>query len=538
MTLQYQTKTSSGGETLWESILRFATGWSPVVFIIVCTAMVAIAARDGLSNLYDRWMFEKEYDYGFLVAALVPLFLWGRRWSILALSTDDTWYGLLLVIIAQLCAIVGNLGESYYVEQVTMVLTLLGLLIVIYGTGPFRIFIPLTTLLLLAVPLPYTLQAIFTIKLQLLSTNIGAGIIGLFGIPVFVDGNIVDLGLYKLQVAEACSGLRYLFPLICIGFIVAFLYKAKLWKRAIVVASAFPLTILINSFRIAVTAVFVNIFGSGAAAGFFHWFEGWVIFCIGAVLLCIEILILEQFHLANVNIEPVFAPRPSVIPQSSAPVRLGWSAIGTLFVCALALGTVSIISMVHGSSLKPSRENFSVFPQKIGEWSGREAYLQSWIPEVLKATDYYMGDFSKGQAAPVNLFVAYYDSLAKGAAIHSPRVCLPGAGWEFASFKEEDFANLVPGMRGTFNRVVIQKGTEKMLMYYWFQQRERRTASEFSMKYYLLLDSLAKGRKDGALVRFLTPIATSRERGEAEADSRLHAFARGVLPRLSDYLPR
>ncbi len=75
-------------------------------------------------------------------------------------------------------------------------------------------------------------------------------------------------------------------------------------------------------------------------------------------------------------------------------------------------------------------------------------------------------------------------------------------------------------------------------MYYWYQQRERRTANEFSMKYYLLLDSFYKSRNDGALVRVSTPIdLDDGDKAEADAASRLHAFASAVLPKLPDYLP-
>ena len=135
--------------------------------------------------------------------------------------------------------------------------------------------------------------------------------------------------------------------------------------------------------------------------------------------------------------------------------------------------------------------------------------------------------------------MAYYDSLAKGAAIHSPRVCLPGTGWEFASFGERNFTELANGVPGTYNYAVVQKGEQKILMYYWYQQRERRTANEFSMKYYLLVDNLFKSRKDGALVRLYTPIlASAGEKGEAEAATRLRSFVQTISSKMTDYLPQ
>src|SRR5665213_392907 len=276
-----------------------------VSLTIVCIALVCLAGRDGLWNLWDRWAHEEEYGYGFLVVALVPLLLW-RRWHLIrAASTEARWPGLAIVVVAQTCTVLATLGESYFIEQIAFILSLLGIGLIVFGTGAVRVLLTLALLLLLTIPLPYTLQAILTIKLQLLSTNIGVAIIQLMGLPVYADGNIIDLGTYKLQVAEACSGLRYLLPLTCISFIVAYLYKAPFWKKAVLVASAAPITILINSFRIAVTALLVSNFGTQMAEGFLHQFEGWVVFLFGALLLGIEILALERFRWSDINIESI-----------------------------------------------------------------------------------------------------------------------------------------------------------------------------------------------------------------------------------------
>src|SRR5215510_6903391 len=232
-----------------------------LVFLICGAALASLTAREALINLGERWAHEDEYGYGFLAAALVPFCLW-RRWHVVREhTTGSKWPGLILVIAAQSCGVLGVIGTSYFIELVAFVFTILGLALITFGTGSFRIFLPLALILLLTIPLPYTLQAIVTVKLQLFSTELGVAVIRLFGIPVFVDGNIIDLGNYKLQVVEACSGLRYLLPLTCISLILAFLYQAPLWKRAIVVVSAAPITVLINSLRIGIIAVLVDKFG-------------------------------------------------------------------------------------------------------------------------------------------------------------------------------------------------------------------------------------------------------------------------------------
>jgi exosortase D (VPLPA-CTERM-specific) len=513
--------------------------WLVPGLAIICVALVCYTARDGLQNLYERWIYEEEYGYGFLILALVPLLFW-RRWQ--ALVSDQVgarWPGVAILLLAQLCTVLAALGESYFIEQIALIVSIASIGLIVFGIGAMRVILPLSFLLLLTVPLPYTLQAILTIKLQLVSTDLGVAIIQLFGIPVYAEGNIIDLGSYKLQVVEACSGLRYLLPLACMSFLVAYLYQAAFWKRAVVVLSAVPITIAINSFRIAVTALLVNSFGTRMAEGFIHQFEGWVIFLMGVFLLGVEVFALEGFRWSNVEIESIMDRRASS-KQAIDPVKIVVPLVLAVFVCAGTLGLATSIAAAHRAVPSVVRESFATFPQRIDRWAGRPSELEPDVLRVLKATDTYNGDFAeKPSGLSVNLFVAYYDSLSKGAAIHSPQVCLPGAGWEFVSLEERRFSDLMPGAAGTYNYALLQKGEEKMLMYYWYQQRERRTANEFSMKYYLLVDNLFEARKDGALVRLLTPIsARAGKMGEEEAKARLHTFAQFLFTKLPAYLPQ
>ncbi|CAN0598622.1 unnamed protein product, partial [Laminaria digitata] len=119
------------------------------------------------------------------------------------------------------------------------------------------------------------------------------------GVPVYLEGNVIDLGVYKLQVAEACSGLRYLFPILSFSYLFAILYRGPIWHKAVLLLAAAPLTVLMNSFRIGVIGVLVNSYGIEQAEGFLHYFEGWVIF--GA---CIAILFLMAVALQRLTSYP------------------------------------------------------------------------------------------------------------------------------------------------------------------------------------------------------------------------------------------
>ena len=229
-------------------------------------------------------------------------------------------------------------------------------------------------------------------------------------------------------------------------------------------------------------------------------------FLFGIILLCLEIFALEGFRWRQVEFEQLWN-RPKLRRNIIGGRKAGLSLLLAALICACSLGVSTSLALSFKSAAAPPRASFLEFPTRLGNWSGHTQQLDPQTVGMLKATDYYLGDFvATAGGTPVNLFVAYYNSLNKGAAIHSPRVCLPGAGWEFASFEERRLADIDPGLTGTYNRTIIQNGTQKILMYYWYQLGARRTANEFSMKYYLLLDSIIKHRQDGALVRLFTPI--------------------------------
>ena len=159
--------------------------------------------------------------------------------------------------------------------------------------GTAVVWAPLVFLVFM-IPLPDFLQIKLSAQMQLISSVLGVALIRLMDISVFLEGNLIDLGAYKLQVAEACSGLRYLFPLMSFGFLIAYLYNAPVWRRAVVFLSTIPITILMNSFRVGVIGILVEYYGVEMAEGFLHDFEGWVVFMLCCATLFLEIWGLDR----------------------------------------------------------------------------------------------------------------------------------------------------------------------------------------------------------------------------------------------------
>jgi EpsI family protein len=184
----------------------------------------------------------------------------------------------------------------------------------------------------------------------------------------------------------------------------------------------------------------------------------------------------------------------------------------------------------------PARQTFATFPTQVDGWSGRRTSMEQVYLDQLKLDDYIMADYAGAARAPVNFYVAWYNSQRAGQSAHSPRSCLPGGGWRISSLQQVE----VPGVHAgkvplRVNRVQIEMGNQRQLVYYWFQQRGRVITNEYLTKWYLFWDSLTQRRTDGALVRLITPLSP----GEAAqaGDARLTEFAASVASRLDSYIP-
>ena len=182
----------------------------------------------------------------------------------------------------------------------------------------------------------------------------------------------------------------------------------------------------------------------------------------------------------------------------------------------------------------PDRQLFAAFPKSIGEWRGKSSSLDIQTAQSLGLTDYVLSDFFNKGGRVVNLYVAYYASQRTGLSPHSPSVCIPANGWQIIDLKRTSYTN-AEGISLPLNRVIIGQGSNKQLVYYWFDERGMQIANEYISKLYLLRDAIFKNRTDGALVRLITPIYPGEREGEA--DKRLQEFTGIVVPTLSGYLP-
>jgi exosortase D (VPLPA-CTERM-specific) len=506
------------------------------LFVFISVAIGLAAFSGPLLELVRRWRVQEEYSHGFLIPVIAAWLLWTRRDALRASIGRPSWTGPALILIAAAMHIVGKLSALFFLSQIGFIVALIGITLGLGGYSLLKVmFVPII-FLLFAIPLPYFIDAALSWRLQIISSQMGVFFIRLLHIPVFLEGNVIDLGAYKLQVVEACSGLRYLYPLMSLGFLAAYLFQAPLWQRAFLFLSTIPITIVMNSLRIGIVGVLFDYWGPQDADGFLHMFEGWIIFIACAGLLVAEMHLMSRLS-SGKGFFDVFHP-PKVVPSLATPrgnikSRGLAPVIGCfLLMCATGLATF-LVSTNH--EIIPQRKAFAFFPTVLGAWVGHPSSLDRGTAKYLGLTDYILSDYAKPDGPFVNLYIAYYASQRTGLSPHSPSVCLPGNGWQMTKFEGMSYKDNASGIFLPLNRAIIARGSERELVYYWFDERGMTIANEYLSKLYLLRDAIFRNRTDGALVRLITLILPGER--ESDADKRLQEFIRVLIPRLNGYLP-
>ncbi|WP_374651093.1 VPLPA-CTERM-specific exosortase XrtD [Dongia sp.] len=535
----------AGKDSARSDLLALSRQEVPIRLLVLANSALALAAfHDPLVATIDVWLHSPEYNYGVLVPLVVALMLW-RDLARSRAPRRGGWLGAGLVAVGLALGIVEALSQTRFPGQVGLFLCLIGIFIAWQGEGRARDAWPALVFLLFGLPLANGIQVILTGALQLVSSVGAVALIRAADIPVLREGNIVDLGAIQLQVAEACSGLRYLFPLATFSFLCAYLFVGNPLQRALIFLSSIPITIAMNILRIGVTGLLVDRFGVAAAEGFFHDFEGWIVYCACLALLFAEMKLLcysggsERSLLRRLDLDlpaaRTSAEMASVETQKAAFLRWDWlsSAIAGGLILAALCAVVWIGARVP---YLPARSAFMHFPREIGAWHAVDAPVDGKSLAALNATDHLSLNFLQGETALVNVWAAYYQSQYSGNAAHSPLVCIPGGGWQIESQDQVDLPYIDGAGTSVIqaNRLIIAQGNMRQIVYYWFVEGGAVETNEYRAKARLLANSILQNRRDGALVRFIAPI----EGGDvAAADAQLAGFVAETLPIIPQFLP-
>lgn len=200
----------------------------------------------------------------------------------------------------------------------------------------------------------------------------------------------------------------------------------------------------------------------------------------------------------------------------------------------MILTIVGINYLSHPKKIRPNKP-LSTFPRLIGEWVGKEERFHQRIYDILGVDDSFMCNYRTPDGRHVQLYVGFYESQREGDLIHSPKNCMPGAGWEIVQTSLEQMT--IPNGNSRkikMSKLLLRKNDQQQVMLYWFQSRGRLIVSEYMQKIYLVVDSIARHRTDGSFVRLISPV---KDGDEDRTSDVMKSFVGHLFPVLQAYLP-
>jgi exosortase len=283
-----------------ESSSPLRIDWPP--FAIIAVLLCILYYRVAIKLVYD-WYTIPDYSHGFLVPLFAAFLIWDKRKVLSAITIRPTWSGILLVVFSIAVLILGVYGVELFTARMSFVLLLTGLLWTFFGSAMVKALRFPLLVLVLAIPFPAIVFNHITFPLQLMASRIASDILPVLGVPTLHEGNVIELPVMKLEVAEACSGIRSLMSLFTLAVFYGYFLEKTTKRRVILALASIPIAVAANVVRIVGTGLCVQYWDPDKALGFFHEFSGWVMFVVS--LGCLYLV-----HRAMRLISPAKAVNP------------------------------------------------------------------------------------------------------------------------------------------------------------------------------------------------------------------------------------
>jgi exosortase len=233
-----------------------------------------------LAKLVVDWWQIPDFSHGFLVPIFAAYLVWAKRKTLLNTKVAPTWSGVAVVALGLVVLLLGVYGAELFLSRISLVILLAGLVLSFGGWHLLKeLRFPLLVLVL-AIPIPTIVFNEITIPLQILASKLASALLPLFGVPVLREGNIIELSAMKLEVAEACSGIRSLMSLFTLAIFYGYFLEKSSLRRAVLAVASIPIAIAANAVRLLGTGLCVQYWDPDKALGFFHEFSGWVMFLV------------------------------------------------------------------------------------------------------------------------------------------------------------------------------------------------------------------------------------------------------------------
>ena len=266
--------------------------WAPLIWF---PALLLVSYVAVLYSLGVQWTQDDDVSHGPFVPVVAAFIAWQRRKELIDTPKHPNYWGLAIVGWAVFQMLIGTLGAELFLQRTSLIIAITGIVLLLGGwrilkLAGFPIF-----LLVFMVPLPKVIYGQITLPLQLFASYCAEQVLTLLNIAVLREGNILELANKKLNVVEACSGIRSLMALSFLGLVYGFFFDVKPWMKWALLVATIPIAITANASRVAMTGILTE-FNPELADGFFHTAEGWVIFVVAGIMLFITHKLINLVH--------------------------------------------------------------------------------------------------------------------------------------------------------------------------------------------------------------------------------------------------
>lgn len=511
--------------------------------LALTAATFVLLFAEPIANLVRTWWTSPDAGHGLLLVpvALVLAYRSGVRPG----ARGQPALGIALIVAAVMLRYVAAVAAEAFFARTSVALAGAGLVTYVWGFRQLLAWWLPVTLIALAMPLPEIILSALALPLQMQASKIGAALLELRQVPVVLTGNVLRIPGHDLFVTEACSGLRSLAALLSLGVLLGGLLAKHPITRVAIVAISIPLAVLLNGVRVFLTGFLVLFVSPKAADGFTHMTEGWLMFVVafGLLALVTSVAVKIEKRVLGRRSEVAGRREGDVVPQTSDIRPPTFSRLRlALPATVMALGVILIQSTTRQRAV-PLSAPLNTMPLSLAGYIGSDRPVTEEERRIVGMTDYVFRVFSRDTTALFSVYVGYYESQATGRTIHSPRNCLPGAGWQQVESGRKDLT--VAARTVTVNRYLLANGPSQAVVYYWYQGRGRVAWSEYAVKWDLLRDAAKHGRTEEALVRIMVPLEQATAGSAAELAARLERaddiasrVALELLPQVDRVLPR
>jgi len=266
--------------------------WHVVAWIAL---LIGVSFAPVITKLVHDWSTDDDMGHGFFVPVVAAYIVWQRRHELLAESYQPNWWGVVLIVWGTVQLLVATLGVELFLARTSLLISLTGVLMVMGGIKLVKHLLFPLALLVFMVPIPAIIYNQITFPLQLFASSVAETVLNLIGIPVFREGNILELPSQRLSVVEACSGIRSLLSLTFLSLVYGYFFDNKPWMRVALLIATVPIAIAANAGRVTITGILSET-QPELAKGFFHSLEGWVIFMVALVILVITHQVINRVY--------------------------------------------------------------------------------------------------------------------------------------------------------------------------------------------------------------------------------------------------